>query len=355
MLPIVCEQSSCPKTLVTEAKLRKSNTDGFGNDVGSITNKVTAMFDVLAGFEKDSEEYEEVMRRILCGQAYQQESIDKIKGIKAKTMPKEWFDYKANKINVDYETGEVLDSDQLVWDKQFRLSVMANKKPYFFIYNYPKLYQEYRSFMKNVKDECLFTFRMTYDELLEKDSYTQDELEFLEKVKKYSPVFHNPSPMNRICWYIEDCFKDVKLKIKDNSNFDYTIMKSNRRVNKELIKEVEKLYKKFKQMKIDFSKQRSSHADKQTIFETIQDFEEEIRRLAREICPEEDMLCNIVLDLCYGGKKDKAFAWIVSRDRILENLLEKNDNCYHYPMEDLEGNIEWKGKKFLVKDIRERM
>lgn len=351
MLPIVCEQSSCPKTTISEAKLRKSNTDGFGNDVGSITNKVTAMFDVLAGFKKGSKEYEEVMTRILCGQAYQQESIDKIKGIKAKTMPKEWFDYKANRVNIDYATGEIMDTDKVVKEKEFRLRVMANKKPYFFIYNYPKLHQEYKTFMKNVKDECLFNFRMEYEELIKKAEYEEEELRFLEKVKMYSPVFHNPSVMNKICWYIEDCFKDVKLKVRDDSKFDYSIMKSNRRTDKEMVEQITVLYKQFKQMKVDFNKQRTSHSDKKVVFETLQDFEEEIRRMAREICPDEDMLCNIVLDLCYGNKKDKTFAWIISQDKILENLLEKNGGCYHYPMEHENGNIMWKGKKYLVQDI----
>ena len=69
MLPIVCEQSSGGKVKITETLLRKSNANGFGNDVGSITNKVTAMYDVLASLEKGSVEYETLMDRILCGQA----------------------------------------------------------------------------------------------------------------------------------------------------------------------------------------------------------------------------------------------------------------------------------------------
>ena len=72
---LVCEQKSTSKEIVTESKLRKANKNGFGNDVGTITNRVTAMFDVLAQFEKETPEYEELMYRIYCGQAYQQESL----------------------------------------------------------------------------------------------------------------------------------------------------------------------------------------------------------------------------------------------------------------------------------------
>ena len=46
-LPIICEQKSTPKLKVTEKMLKQSNKNGFGNAVGSITNRVTTMFDVL--------------------------------------------------------------------------------------------------------------------------------------------------------------------------------------------------------------------------------------------------------------------------------------------------------------------
>ena len=93
---IICEQRSIPKTRVTEALLRKSNKNGFGDAIGTYTNRITTMFDVLATLEKGSPEYNELMGRIIQGQAYQQEVIDKIKGIEAKAMPREWYDYKAN-------------------------------------------------------------------------------------------------------------------------------------------------------------------------------------------------------------------------------------------------------------------
>ena len=103
--------------------LKQSNKNGFGNAVGSITNRVTTMFDVLASLKKDSEEYNELMRRIICGQALQQEEIDKIKGIQAKPMPKEWYDYKVNKITEE-------DSLEEIKIKERNLKLMVNKKPY---------------------------------------------------------------------------------------------------------------------------------------------------------------------------------------------------------------------------------
>ena len=84
-------------------------------------------------------------------------------------------------------------------------------------------------------------------------------------------------------------------------------------------------------------------------------FEEQIRTKAIEICPDEEALCNIVIDLCYDKKKDKKFAWIVSREQILTNLFNKSGNCYNYPIEDENGDIEWKGKKYSIQPIKEDM
>ena len=79
MQSIICEQRSIPKSKVTETLLRKSNKNGFGDAIGTYTNRITAMFDVLASLKKGSVEYNELMDRIIQGQAYQQEMIDKIK------------------------------------------------------------------------------------------------------------------------------------------------------------------------------------------------------------------------------------------------------------------------------------
>ena len=67
--------------------MSKSNKDGFGDKIGSITNRITSMFDVLAGQEVGSKEYNTLMYRIMCGQHYQQNAIDRIKGIKFVDMP----------------------------------------------------------------------------------------------------------------------------------------------------------------------------------------------------------------------------------------------------------------------------
>lgn len=72
----MCVQKSAEKKYITEEEIVKSNWNGMGITVGAITNRVTSQIDVLAGFERETKEYEELSYRIICGQLYQQSSIN---------------------------------------------------------------------------------------------------------------------------------------------------------------------------------------------------------------------------------------------------------------------------------------
>lgn len=76
-LPAInCVQHKAEKKIITQQDIIQSNFNGFGNNVGSITNRATAMFSVQAQFDKHSKEYKELEYRILCTQLYQQNEID---------------------------------------------------------------------------------------------------------------------------------------------------------------------------------------------------------------------------------------------------------------------------------------
>lgn len=74
--PIVCVQGSSSKSIPTERDFIRANKASFGSAIGSITNKGTAMYDVLAKFEEGSKEHDEVLYRLICIQDYQQAEID---------------------------------------------------------------------------------------------------------------------------------------------------------------------------------------------------------------------------------------------------------------------------------------
>ena len=328
--------------------LRKANKCGFGDEIGAITNRVTAMFDVLAKFEKDSTEYNEIMSRIICGQAYQQEAIDKIKGIEAKKMPKEWYDYKVNKIKGTEENEDLL-------IKRANLKIMANKKPYFFIYNYDYLMSKYKKFNKNINSNSIIRFGKTIDELrqinLNEFESEKDKIlitSFLEGVENQNPVFETKSTMNRFAKYIEGEFRNIKLKIGKSDNFDKDILKTDKKYSKKSEEKIKELYKDYKKQQKQYI-QTDGRTDKAE--DRIQKREmliESFKRKADEICVNQEELCNIIIDMVYESNNSKQFAWDIVGEQIIENLLNKNNRKYTYPIICEEGNIEWKGYKFKL-------
>lgn len=341
---IICEQRSVPKTKVTEALLRKANKNGFGDAIGVLTNKVSAMMDVLASLEKGSEEYNELMDRIIQGQAFQQEQIDKIKGIEAKVMPKSWYDYRTNKINIDTETGEVLDDEETVKKKERNLKLMVNKKPHFFIYNYDTLKSEYSVFMNNVNNNCLDMFGKEYDELLECKNKTKDELDFINRVKIKSPLFNNNCVMNRISHRLEDIFNQTKLNVKDNNDFDFNIYKTDVKYKKSDYVAVEKAFKEFKK-ELSVMNDRMKNLDDKFVKDNVVD---NFKNSLHILVPNEEILTNIIIDITYGKGSNKQYAWNICGDRIIRNLLLKNNNQYKYPVICEDGDFEWNGEKFKM-------
>ena len=73
---IICAQRKAAKIVPTESDIIAANKLAFNDDIGTITNYVTSMFEVQAGFEPGSPEYEALAYRIMCGQHYQQNTID---------------------------------------------------------------------------------------------------------------------------------------------------------------------------------------------------------------------------------------------------------------------------------------
>ncbi|WP_346938156.1 hypothetical protein [uncultured Clostridium sp.] len=356
-LAIFCVQKSAKKVEVKEKDLIQCNKDGFGDEIGTTTNRITEMFDVLAKFKKDSDEYKELTYRIMCGQHYQQCAIDKIKGIKSNPMPKEWYDVKSNKIKVDKTTGEILDSDEIVKQKQFNINIVADKKPYFFIYIYPELKNKYNRFVKETNNKCIAQFGITVDELFKKKDKMDEESEFIKYYNFKNPVSKNGCVMNKICKAIECEFKNIKNKIKID-DFDYNILKTSKEYQTNTYNKIKKIYSLYvdelSQYKMLAKKNRINKEDK---YSNMLMLKEQFREKCGCICTNEEDLCNILIDMCYKTKNSKQFVWDICGERIIHNLLKRNNHSINYPVEDKNGNIEFGGYKFSLetKQIRKEI
>lgn len=346
---IMCLQSSSQKTIPTEKDFIKANKQSFGSAIGTITNYATSMYNVISNFEEGTPEWEELNYRLMCMQDYQQAEIDKAKGCESRPVPKEWYNYKENKIFDE-------DSEEVKQKKMFNLSILANKKPYFFIYNYDKLKKEYRDYMKKSEINCQKNYLMSLEELEALENPTLQQQESLRLFKINNPVNMNPSIMNRIAWLIEDRFKDFKKY--DLKEFDKEKFKTDKPYATNIYNRIKKLKKKYdedvqqsiKSMVVGVKTNETSYE----MQDARKILKEHFVKKAYDICPNTEELCNIMVDLCYSEKnsgKSKQFAWDIVGEQMIENLLNNNGRKAYFPMKDENGELTYKGLNFIVKEI----
>lgn len=339
---VICEQNSTEKKKITEKSLRDANKNGFGNDVGKITNRCTAMYDVLAKFEKDTPEYKEMEYRIICMQGYQQEIIDSCKGIIPKQVPKEWYDYKAVKILDD-------DTEEVRKQKEHNLSLLANKKPYFFIYNYSHLKNDYNKYVKNNKDKCIAIFGKTFDELINENNKTLEEEIFINGYNNSIPVSDAPSTMNKICHMLEEEFNNILKPIKD-SKFDISIFTTDRKVKKSEIDKFNDIYKEYKsEYKKIFNNKNKNKKDinqgNERIF--IDYFKD---KLEETFNSDYEIICNVMVTELYNKNVSKQIVWDICGSYMIDLLLNKNNNKINIPIENINGSIEWNGYNYTLEE-----
>lgn len=344
---LMCLQQSSVKTVPTEKDYISSDINGFGDSIGSVTNKATNMISLRENFDKDSEEYKKLTYRISTMMNYQQNAIDRIKGIVARPIPKEWLNGRLFKINDD-------DSDDVVKKKIVNQNIAADVRPWFFIYRYSSLMSEYLKYEKSVRSNCKIRFRKTLDELYASSNPTQEEKDFLFYYEKYMPVNRSPGTMNRICWRIEDEFDS--LDVLPDEEFDYSILKSDEQYSNDEYQNINNLYNEYNslmQLYLKGTNKNDSKKDDRTLFKN--DLVDNFRRACSMICPNTKVLTNILIDVCYSSESSKAFAWELVGDEIYKNLLNNCGNVIEYPSRDDEGDISFMGKKFSLckKNIEE--
>lgn len=337
---LMCVQDSMPKKIPMEDDYIKSDINGFGDSIGSVTNKATNMISLRAQFNPDSEEYKRLTYRISTMMNYQQNAIDRIKGVVARPVPKEWLDSRLFKIMDD-------DDEATIRDKQINANITAEIKPWFFIYRYSSLKSELDKYIKSVKSNCKIRFGKTLDELYASNGKSDEENMFIYNYEKYMPVSRAVGTMNRICWRIEDEFKTTD--VLPNVEFDCSILKSDAMYTQEEYDSIKQLYDEYNKNMQLFLKQKHKNelGDDEVCFD-ITNLKDVFVSECYKVCPNTEVLSNIVIDLCYSSNKNKTFAWDVAGEQIFNNVLKNNGYKIQYPIKDIDGDIEFCGNKFSL-------
>lgn len=343
----MCVQRKAEKKISSEEDIIQANKLAFNDDIGIVTNHVTSMFEVQAGFNPDTPEYETLSYRIMCGQLYQQNVIDRAKGIVAKPMPSYWYSVRDNMIKDG-------DSNEIMQFKAFNRKIAAVNKPYFMTYVYPSLRTKNNTYVKNSNYGVAMRFAtqgiFNIDELRAYEPKTQEMIDYLDYHEKFTPVGHNPCIVNRVCKICEEAFDSCKISASDSPDFDYSILKNNISYSPNTYSSVLAVYQDYqKRMSVFMERKRTEKLDPNTLFYERERFAKYFKMRCEEICTNEKELCNIVLDICYQTEKSKQFAWDICGDVILNNLLENNNNMICFPkMVEGNGDFEYCGKQFTM-------
>lgn len=302
---IECVQRNSSKIVVTEKEVLKTNKNGMGNQVGTITNYVTSMMEVQSHFEKESKEYKELEYRIECGQLYQQNELDKIKGIVAKPMPSNWYNMGA------------------CADDRYKQSICAYRKPYFMIYIYEETKRDYKRYIKESNDKCKLIYNCSIQDLYDnKDKLSDEQKEFLFWYEFKMPVGIGNCSMNKICRYVESQLDGYKSQLHRNSTFDYNELKVKRRCTEEHRQALRELEQEYRECVREYKAQK--HFDKGESNKNRKFLYKKFHEEAMNICPNDDERLNIILDITYGYNGNKQFCWDTIGDLICERLEEMN-------------------------------
>ena len=259
-------------------------------------------------------------------------------------MPKTWYIFKENIVKNN-------DSDEIKAQKILNQMLCAEKKPYFFGYNYATLKQEYDTFVRDTDEHIQSITGKNIRDLLKNDgNLPENEQNILEFYKKRLPLDVSPSTMNRICWAIEDEFDSVNLF--ENVKFDYSIYKSWIEYSLEDYELIKLKCEAYKQKKREINKKKFvEHEDTEEsatdqIIKLNADLEEE----CYSICSNEHVLCEILLDICYRDGIDVNIVWNLCGNIIVDKLIEKS-GTYNYPEQDENGEFSYGGIKFTMKNV----
>lgn len=320
VLPAIeCAQNACEKIKINEKEIKKTNKNGMGNKVGTITNRVTSMMEVQSRFKKGTPEWDELDYRITCGQTYQQNEIDKIKGIVATPMPSSWYNIAA--------CGE---------DK-FLQSVCADKKPYFFIYVYDYVKSDYKKYIKENESKCKRLFGCSIDDLYKKNELSEEEKDLLFWYEYRFPVGMGNCAMNRICRYMEEELDGYKSQLKANSNFDWNKIKVKRRCTEEHRKKLKELEEYYCECVKKYTEMKNRNNIQSDLF--LIGFDEDIalnrenmmkhfKKMAKDICENDDERMNIILEITYAYNGNRQFCWDTIGDLIVNRLKGGDFNVY---------------------------
>lgn len=340
--PVVYDPPKPQKIIPTEYDLIRFDKFGMGSIIGQITNKGASAYAMLPLIEqrhgKDSEEYKLLLSRLRQTCKAQSCQIDKTKlGRQVKEIPNSWTEK-------DFYGTE----DEMLEKNNINNHCLLNRRPYFFKYLYKDSRQEFNQYNEEQDYISSLNFGIKLKDLLamEYADLTKEEQDFVNRYYERCPLIISDSAMNLLCRYIEQLNFNLKKKIKNPvAHFDYHCLRNNsvqytedqKRVILTKLKNTTRLLSSEKRLNIGSGTTKT----------------EIIKNAFFEVESNVDVIVNVLIDNCYAdnkGKKD--LIWSVFGKEIFDNLMKNNHDPIYFPFKDEEGDIEYLGQRFKIKEVK---
>lgn len=232
--------------------------------------------------------------------------------------------------------------------------MVVKKKPYFFIYLYNTLMNDYKIYEKNFNSISLTHFGVPIKVLLKKNTHTEGEMNLLRKYRKYSPVLETNCVMNILCKEIENVEFDIKFKPNRISLLPNFI--SNENINEDKIIELTNFYKEYKAQRkfkgIEVMVDNEGIQDDE-INEMLRDIlyanKDECKNKILELFTSSEELFNHLVFMCNKNNWSYDCIWDIVGDDIIDIIPYGESQIV---IED-ENGFEYLGKKYRLEVIKD--
>jgi hypothetical protein len=327
-LPPTYERKTAEKKVIIEDELWQYDIKTFKSRIGLITNIGTQLFAMLPLFDKDSEEYKEILNRLKICNCFQSMEIDRAKGIQTMDIPRYWTKW-------EQLTGDETEEELKI--KELHHKVICDKRPYFFRYLYSTYDNQYKKRLATYDNYCESKFNETLKQVLLKEYKSFEEQRIADNYYKFGELLDSDCTMNNICHYMESKVKELKLnnQLKPFS-FDKII------TNQEQFREknhiiIENLFVKYKKYKQEINYHSNSSG-----------FQEMMKWLRNQI---DTIYISSEEIVWWASEFGSSFILDVFSEELIEVLKKYSNRQVMIPVKSKEGYIDYMGSKYEILKI----
>lgn len=227
-----------------------------------------------------------------------------------------------------------------------------DRHPYFFVYRYEDTRRKYNQHVKKYEKWAKQSFVKPLDTILTNGPENEAEQEFLAGFFRYSPVIDSNSVVNRLCHHIEKVNFNVRshLKMKESTSVYKFFISDEIEFNCSTYDRVVEAYEKFCK---ECANYKYTELDSNSQDPLMGNFVGMLYSYVSDACSNVYEAISYLAYYLYEVKEkaNKEMLWKTYGQEICTILRRNNDGTVMIPMYDEDGDIEYLGKTYSMKEV----